>query len=88
MSARPVSNMTEDELIAVIRTAVRAEFSAAGMRIDDADNQDEAREDFRFLRRLRKRADSVSSKIGMAVILAVVAAGLGFLWNGFKGSLN
>jgi hypothetical protein len=32
MSARKVSMMTEDELVHVIRMAVRAEFSAAGMR--------------------------------------------------------
>jgi hypothetical protein len=88
MSTRRVSTMTEDELISAIRVAVRAEFSAAGMRIDEPDDQDEAREDFRFLRRLRRRADSVSSKIGMAVILAVVAAGLGFLWQGFTNSIR
>lgn len=88
MSARQVNAMTEDELIAAIRIAVRSEFSAAGMRIDEPDDQDEAREDFRFLRRLRRRADSISSKIGMAVILAVVAAGLGFLWTGFTNSIK
>lgn len=88
MSSRRVATMTEDELIVVIRSAVRAEFSAAGMRVDEPEDQDEAREDFRFLRRLRRRADSVSSKIGMAIILAVVAAGLGFLWNGFTSSLK
>lgn len=80
--------MTEDELITAIRVAVRAEFSAAGLRIDEPEDQDESREDFRFLRRLRRRADSVANKIGMAVILAVVVAGLGFLWNGFTQSIK
>lgn len=88
MSTRHVNTMTEDELIVAIRIAVRAEFSAAGMRIDEPSDQDESREDFRFLRRLRRRADSISSKIGMAVILAVVAAGLGFLWTGFTNSIK
>lgn len=88
MSARKVSTMTEDELIAAIRVAVRAEFSAAGLRIDDADAQDEAKEDFRFLRRLRQRADSVANKVGMAVILAIVVACLGFLWQGFASAIK
>lgn len=88
MSARKVSLMTEDELIKAIRLAVRAEFSAAGLRIDEPEDQDESREDFRFLRRLRRRTDSVANKIGMAIILAVVAGLLGFLWSGFTSSIR
>lgn len=80
--------MTEDELINVVRAAVRAEFSAAGIRVDDAEDQDEAREDFRFLRRLRVRADSVSKNVGMAVIIAVILAALGMLWSGFTNSIK
>ncbi|MGT3569110.1 hypothetical protein ACVQH5_29345 [Klebsiella pneumoniae] len=80
--------MTEDELINVVRAAVRAEFSAAGIRVDDAEDQDEAREDFRFLRRLRVRADSVSKNVGMAVIMAVILAALGMLWSGFTNSIK
>lgn len=76
--------MTEDEIVATIRAAVRAEFSAAGLRVDDSDDQDEAREDFRFLRKVRQGVNGASSKIGGAVILALVSGLLWLLWNGFQ----
>lgn len=74
--------MTEDELSGLIRSAVRAEFSAAGLRIEDSDDQDEAREDFRMLRKLRKGYDGASSKIGGAIIMALVS---GLLWLMYLG---
>jgi hypothetical protein len=77
VSARKVSSMTEDELVELIRAAVRAEFSAAGMRVDAPADVDEAREDFRFLRKVRHWFEGTSSKIGGAIILAVVT---GALW--------
>ncbi|RUU81296.1 hypothetical protein [Mesorhizobium sp. M7A.F.Ca.MR.362.00.0.0] len=77
MSARKVGMMTEDELIHVIRAAVREEFSAAGMRVDAPADVDEARRDFMFLRRLRGWVDGTASKIGGAIILAVVS---GIVW--------
>ncbi|PRD40859.1 hypothetical protein C5748_24810 [Phyllobacterium phragmitis] len=70
--------MTEDELVAVVRDAVRDEFSAAGLRVDTPDFQDAVREDMRFLRRVRQRADAVANKIGMAVILGIIG-GVGWL---------
>lgn len=82
MSARTVSSMTEDELAALIQRAVRTEFSAAGLRVDEPEDQDEAKEDFRFIRRLRKGFDGASSKIGGAVIMALVS---GFLWLVYLG---
>lgn len=88
MSSRQVSSMTEDEMIAVIRTAVRAEFSAAGLRVDDAEDQDQSREDFRFLRRLRNRVDKVSSAVGMAIILAIITGLIAFTWSGFTSSIK
>lgn len=88
MSMRKVSAMTEDELKALIRDAVREEFSAAGLRIDDADNRDEAKEDFRFLRRLRQRTDSVANKIGMAIITVILLGAAGMLWDGFRNSIK
>jgi hypothetical protein len=69
--------MTEDELIHVIRAAVRAEFSAAGMRVDAPADVDSAREDFRFLRKFRLWFEGSSSKVGGALILAVVS---GLIW--------
>ncbi|MBZ9807710.1 hypothetical protein [Mesorhizobium sp. ESP-6-2] len=77
MSSRKVSSMTEDELVELIREAVRAEFSDAGMRVDAPADIDEARADFMFLRRVRQAFNGAAAKIGGAVILAVVS---GVLW--------
>jgi len=82
MSSRKVSAMTEDELVTVVRNAVRDEFSAAGLRVDTPDNQDAVREDMRFLRRIRQRTDAVANKIGMAIILAIVS---GLVWLIMQG---
>lgn len=84
MSGRPVSSMTEDELSALMRSAVRAEFSAAGLRVDEPEDQDEAKEDFRFLRRVRRGIDGASGKIGGALILALVSGFLWLVWTGFQ----
>lgn len=69
--------MTEDELVEVVRSAVRAEFSAAGMRVDEPKDQDEARRDFMFLRAFRVGIHGLAAKIGMAIIIAF---GSGIAW--------
>jgi len=80
-----------DQQLAQIRDAMREELSDAGLRLDNADNQDEAREDFRFLRRLRKAFDGISTQVGRSVLLgfigvAAVIIGLGFWqWIGRLG---
>jgi hypothetical protein len=51
MSARKVSTMTEDQLIEVIRHAVRTELDMAGLSINDSADVKEARADFAFVRR-------------------------------------
>jgi len=56
----------------VIRRAVREEFAGAGLRLDDTAHQDAAKEDFRFIRRLRLTWDAGVSKVGTAVLLAAV----------------
>ena len=81
-----------DEQIAQIRAAFREELADAGLRLDDATHQDEAREDFRFLRRLRISWDGAVSQVGNAVLLALIAVGgtivgLGF-WAWLAGSLH
>lgn len=70
------------QITTAVRTAVREELADAGLRLDDAEHQDEAREDFRFLRRLRNNFDGAAQQIGRAVlgaiitiILAIIAAG-------------
>lgn len=60
------------EQLGQIRAAMREELADAGLRLDDAKHQDEAREDFRFLRRLRRGLDGYSSKIGWLVIAAIL----------------
>jgi len=66
----------------IIRSSVREELNDAGLRLDGADHQDEAKEDFRFIRRLRKRVDGAASKVGMAVILAITS---GVIWLVMQG---
>ena len=81
-----------DEQIAQIRAAFREELADAGLRLDDATHQDEAREDFRFLRRLRISWDGAVNQVGNAVLLALIAVGgtivgLGF-WAWLAGNLQ
>ncbi len=66
----------------VVRRSVREELNDAGLRLDGVEHQDEAREDFRFIRRLRKRVDGAASKVGMAVILAITS---GVIWLVMQG---
>lgn len=70
------------QLEAIVRTSVREELNDAGLRLDGADHQDEAREDFRFIRRLRKRVDGASSKVGAAVLLSLTG---GVIWLVMQG---
>ncbi|RTL72359.1 MAG: hypothetical protein EKK41_05045 [Hyphomicrobiales bacterium] len=77
MSARKVSSMTEDELIDVVRHAVRAELNMAGLRIDAPADVDEARADFAFVRRVRQAFNGAAAKVGGAIILAIVS---GIVW--------
>lgn len=70
------------QIEAVVRLAVREELNDAGLRLDGVEHQDEAREDFRFVRRLRKRVDGAASKVGMAVILAITS---GVIWLVMQG---
>ena len=80
--SRRLPPMTDEDLITLVRTAVRDELSAAGLRLDDADHQEAAREDFRFIRKLRTSFNGASSKIGATVIVALVS---GLLWLVFYG---
>jgi len=57
--------------------AIRAELKDAGLRLDGDINQVAATADFMFLRRMRTMFEGASSKIGGAIILAVVS---GLVW--------
>lgn len=63
------------QIKAVVRDAVREEFDRAGLRIDAVEHVDDAREDFRFLRRIRRFADNAARGLGMWII----AGSLGIL---------
>lgn len=76
------------EQIAQLRAVMREEFAGAGLRLDDAENQDEAREDFRFLRKLRLTWDGSTKKVGTSVLTAIIGVALIILGSGFWQWLN
>lgn len=76
------------ELAAIVEQGVRRGFADAGLRTDEADQIDEARKDFAFVRALRKGVNGTAAKIGWTVIAAILGAifwlvnsGLNF-WKG------
>ena len=89
MTGKRLPAMTPEELEDLIRKAVMAEFSAVGLRVDEPEHQDQAREDFRFLRKMRGDFDGAASKIGYTILLAI-AGGISWLvlqgLNVWKGS--
>lgn len=71
------------EQMTQIRTAFREELADAGLRLDGAEHQDEAREDFRFLRRFRQSWDGAAKKVGNAVLAAVIVVAGAIIGTGF-----
>jgi len=74
------TGLTQEQLQqieAVVRLAVREEIAEAGLRLDGPDHVDSAREDFRFLRKLRTGVDGLAAKIGWMVIAAIIG---GLIW--------
>ena len=81
-----------DEQLEQLRTLFREELADAGLRIDGPEHVDEAREDFRFLRKLRQAWDSAGNKVGNAVLFGVIGIagsiiGLGF-WAWLSSNLH
>lgn len=76
--------LTADEIETIVRHAVRDEFEAVGLRVHDSDHQDEVRSDFSFLRRLRKGVEGTSSKVGTAIIMALVSGIIYLLVSGLQ----
>jgi len=64
------------QLTLIVKEAVREEMADGGLRLD-GDHLDQAREDFRFLRKLRSGVDGIASKVGWVVIAAVLG---GITW--------
>lgn len=83
-----MSDAFSPEQLNQLRSVFREELADAGLRIDSADHQDEARRDFMFLRSLRKGVNGTAAKIGWTVIAAIlgvvfwlVNSGMNF-WKG------
>lgn len=67
-----------------IREAIREELKDAGLVLGDKDDNREAMKDFQFLRSVREKFESTSSKIGGAIIIALVGGFVLIVWEGFK----
>lgn len=76
--------LSREELKALIKEAIREEFFDVGLRADEAEQVEEARRDFNFLRRLRKTIDASVAKIGWFVIMTVCGGVLIAFWAGVK----
>lgn len=66
-----------------LRTVLREELADVGLRIDGQDHIDDAREDFRFLRRLRKAFDGTSRRVGSYILITLFAIGATIVGLGF-----
>lgn len=76
--------ISRDELAAMMENAVQRGLADAGLFIEDSEDRREAREDFRFVRRLRRASDGVASKIGYTIIAMVTGGMLIALWVGVR----
>lgn len=78
----------KDELEAMIERAVVRGLADIGLKIDEAKDWKEYREDFNFLRRWRKAYSDTASRIGGAVIMALVGGFMLIVALGFKSWLE
>jgi hypothetical protein len=79
-----IISISPEELEARMLRAAKRALDDAGLSLEDKEDRAEAREDFRFLRRLRKAVDGVAAKIGYAVIAVVTGGFLLALWTGIR----
>ena len=77
MSEGPFTQAQLEQLKTIVFEGVQEALADSGLRIDEPAHQDEAREDFRFVRKLRRGVDGIASKIGWAIIAAVLG---GVVW--------
>src|SRR5438045_360421 len=66
-----------------LTAVIREELGNIGIRIDEDEQIDASREDFRFLRRTRLKWDSAANRVGSLVLAAIVGlvlliGGMGF----------
>ena len=71
------------EQLAQLRTVMIDVLGDAGLRLDEAAHEDEAREDFRFLRRLRKTFDGASTQVGRSLLLGLIGIAAVIISLGF-----
>lgn len=76
------------EQLEQLRDVFREELADAGLRIDGPEHVDDAREDFRFLRRLRHGWGGAVNKIGNSVLIAAIVVALSIISAGFWAWLN
>lgn len=79
-----VLSISKEELHQLMKKSMRETLEDAGLYVADADDRREAREDFRFLRRLRRAMDGVASKVGYSVLAVLTGAALVVIWAGIK----
>jgi hypothetical protein len=72
MSDSDVIMVSRADLREIVRAAVRDELRAVGLRTDDVEHSEAVRDDLKFAGRLRKTVEGFASKIGLAIVLAVV----------------
>lgn len=85
---KTLSGGFSEKQLVQLREAVREAFGDIGLRIDDADHVDDAREDLRFLRRFRESWDGAARKVGTTVLVAAVSVGLTIVGAGFWAWLS
>jgi hypothetical protein len=71
------------EQVAQLKAVMVDVLGDAGLRLDHPDSEDEAREDFRFLRRLRKSFDGASTQVGRALLLGFIGVAAVIISMGF-----
>lgn len=76
------------ELAALIKQSVQDAFRDVGLYTEDPGLLEDAREDFRFVRRLRKRCDSWVNKVGTFVVMTILTGVLTLMGWGFKAFLG
>lgn len=62
------------EQVGQLRAVMVEVLGDAGLRLDAAEHEDEARRDFMFLRSLRRGVNGTAAKVGWLVIAAVCGA--------------
>ena len=81
-----MTDMTRDEIKEIIREVLEEHHEFFGLPIDTTESREQLRADAAFVRRMRHGIDGVASKVGYAVIMAIVAAIGGLIVAGMHAS--